>query len=100
LLTVKGRNEEKVEFSAAHLRKELEAMAAKVSAGNTASPDPLLAGPAPAPLARAESHYRYQIMARTRKMPRLSEVLAKLSQTVALPEGVTLSIDIDPVNLA
>jgi len=33
-------------------------------------------------------------------MPRLSESLAKLSRTVSLPDGVTLSIDIDPVNLA
>jgi len=99
LLTVRGRNEEKVEFSAAHLRKQLEAVTGKAGA-STAAPDALLAGPAPAPLARAESNYRYQIMTRTRKMPRLSEMLAKLSQSVPLPEGVTLAIDIDPVNLA
>jgi len=93
LLTVKGRNEEKVEFSAAHLRKEVEKMSQDLS-------DLLLTGPAPAPLARAESLYRYQIMARTKRMPRLSELLGKLNEAVALPDDVTLTIDIDPVNLS
>src|SRR5207237_9192974 len=57
LLTLKGRNEEKVKFSAAHLRRELEKELSSVK-------DLILAGPAPAPLARAESPYRYQIMLR------------------------------------
>src|SRR5829696_1770335 len=44
LLTLKGRNEEKVEFSAAHLRREVEKIAPELG-------DLVLAGPAPAPLA-------------------------------------------------
>ena len=55
---------------------------------------------ASAPLARAESHYRYQIMLRTRQMTKLSQHLAKLNQSVILPEDVTFAVDIDPVNLA
>jgi len=93
LLTLKGRNEEKVQFSAAHLRKQVEGMTAEIK-------DLLLAGPAPAPLARAESNYRYQLMLRTNRMSRASELLAKLNESLTLPEGVTLAIDIDPVNLA
>ncbi len=93
LLTLKGHNEEKVEFSAAYVRKELENVTGEI-------PDLLLAGPAPAPLARAESNYRYQLMIRTNKMPRLSEVLSRLQESLTLPDGITLSIDIDPVNLA
>ena len=62
--------------------------------------DLILAGPAPAPLARAESNYRYQLMLRTKRMSRVSELLTRLVQDLALPEGVMLSIDIDPVNLA
>jgi primosomal protein N' (replication factor Y) (superfamily II helicase) len=93
LLTLKGRNEEKVEFSAAHLRREVEKIAPELG-------DLVLAGPAPAPLARAESNYRYQLMLRTRKMPRLSELLAPLCESFALPEGVSVTVDIDPVNLA
>jgi primosomal protein N' (replication factor Y) len=93
LVTLKGRNEEKVEFSAAHVRKEMEKFAAEM-------PDLVLAGPAPAPLARAETFYRYQLMARTARMPRLSELLAGLQTGLKLPEDVSIIMDIDPVNLA
>ncbi len=92
LLTLKGRNEEKVKFSADHLRKEL-------ARALTAFKDLILAGPAPAPLLRAETYYRYQIMLRTRQMARLSAALAKLLETLSLPEDVSLIVDIDPVNL-
>ena len=93
LLTLKGRNEDKVNFSAQHLRRQLEKELAPLK-------DLIFAGPAPAPLARAESHYRYQIMLRTRQMTQLSQRLAELTVTSNLPEGVSLSVDIDPVNLA
>ena len=61
--------------------------------------DLILAGPAPAPLLRAETFYRYQLMLRTRQMPRVSKVLGRLLETVELPEDVTLTVDIDPVSL-
>jgi primosomal protein N' (replication factor Y) len=92
LLTLKGRNEDKVKFSADHLRKEL-------AQALMAFKDLILAGPAPAPLLRAETYYRYQIMLRTRQMARLSAALAKLLETLALPDDVSLTVDIDPVNL-
>ncbi len=59
----------------------------------------IIAGPAPAPLLRAENFYRYQIMLRTRAMSALSRALAKIVASLALPEDVTLAVDIDPVNL-
>jgi len=135
LLTIKGRNEDKVKFSADHLRKELEKLTgfpgetAKGGAGETVKDAPELAlgpgaglsvspsrpladsppsrplrdlillGPAPAPLLRAETFYRYQIMLRTRQMTELSRRLAKLTQELVLPEDVTLTVDIDPVAL-
>ena len=61
--------------------------------------DLIIAGPAPAPLLRAENFYRYQIMLRTQAMSRLSQALAKIIGTLALPDDVTLAVDIDPVNL-
>lgn len=139
LLLLKGRNEDKVRFSADHVRAELEKL---VSAGgqvappkhagadgrrrasedgelslgldNSASPLPhapapstatalrdlIIAGPAPAPLARADSNYRYQIMLRTRQMTVLSKYLTQLITTLELPEGVTFTVDVDPVNLS
>jgi len=130
LLTLKGRNEEKVKFSAEHVRKELDKLVTsggekgKVGKGETesvtlfdlftppplfpsaplpASPAPfrdlIIAGPAPAPLLRAETFYRYQLMLRTRAMSRLSHALAQITMTLALPEDVTLTVDIDPVSL-
>jgi primosomal protein N' (replication factor Y) len=62
--------------------------------------DLIIAGPAPAPLARAETFYRYQIMLRTRQMSRLSRQLTRLTEKLELPEDVFLTIDIDPVNLS
>ena len=61
--------------------------------------DLIIAGPAPAPLLRAEQFYRYQIMLRTRAMSKLSQTLAKIIETLTLPDDVTLAVDIDPVNL-
>ncbi len=129
LLTLKGRNEEKVKFSAEHLKQELEK-----TLGNTAAPaavvsaptdeaelfgegakkdtrgacapqknlfrDLIIAGPAPAPLLKAETFYRYQIMLRTQRMSALSQRLAQIIQSLALPEDVTLAVDIDPVSLS
>ena len=124
LLTLKGRNEDKVKFSADHLKRELEKALLPSSSGGAIVPasrsddredssrgrsphpeskntfkDLIIAGPAPAPLLKAESFYRYQIMLRTRAMSKLSLSLATLVQSLALPEDVTLAVDIDPVNL-
>ena len=103
LLTLRGRNEDKVKFSADHLKRELERQLAK-GPGNGAQDgkgwkDLRLAGPAPAPLLRAESHYRYQLMLRTSRMSMLSRRLAEITLSLPLPEDVTLSVDIDPVDL-
>ena len=95
LLTLKGRNEEKVKFSAEHLKRSLE----KISAADGFR-DLNISGPAAAPLARAENLYRFQIMLRTRAMSRLSQSLAKMVATLVLPDDVTLAVDIDPVNLS
>lgn len=125
LLTLKGRNEQKVQLAAEHVRKELDKLAgggvarpvtpaasgelfaaepaivageaAEVAAGFS---DLIIAGPAPAPLLRAETFYRYQIMLRTRAMTRLSRELARINSFLVLPEDVTLTIDIDPVSLS
>ena len=92
LLTLKGRNEDKVKFSAEHVRRELDKAA-------TTLKDLMISGPAPAPLARAECLFRYQLMLRTRAMAKVSARLAKLSAELTLPDDVTLTVDIDPVNL-
>ena len=93
LLTLKGRNEEKVRFSAEHLRKELERKLSAIS-------NLVIAGPAPAPLLRAETYYRHQIMLRARQMPPLSRALGRLVEELSLPDDVTLTVDVDPINMS
>jgi primosomal protein N' (replication factor Y) len=92
LLMLKGRNEEKVKFSAEHLRKELD----KALSGLKGL---IVAGPAAAPLQRAETYYRYQLTLRFARMSLLSQRLAELTQKLTLPDDVSLTVDIDPVDL-
>ena len=92
MLTLRGRNEEKVSFSAEHVKKQIEPL--------TESMDELqISGPAPAPLLRAETFYRYQLMLRTGRMSELSRQLAVITAGLSFPDDVTLTVDIDPVNL-
>ncbi len=114
LLTLRGRNEDKVRLSADHLRAEFEKSIASSPSPLVPKPsssgqgdkgtgglgDLVIAGPAPAPLARAETFYRYQLMLRTRAMSQLSRRIATLQETLTLADDVTMTVDIDPVNLA
>ncbi|HMP81918.1 MAG TPA: primosomal protein N' [Verrucomicrobiota bacterium] len=132
LLTLRGRNEDKVKFSAEHVRRKLDSlvdgkgerekggkgagekatlfdqMPSQTLFAPAASPTPaserfrdlIIAGPAPAPLLRAESFYRYQLMLRTPRMSALSRQLARLVQSLELPDDVTLTVDVDPAGLS
>lgn len=59
----------------------------------------MLAGPAPAPLLKAETFFRYQLMIRTKAMARLGRELAAVEASLEWPEDLRLTIDIDPVSL-
>ena len=92
MLTLRGRSEQKVSFSADYLKKQIEPIIETIT-------DLQVSGPAPAPLLRAETFYRYQLMLRTRRMSELSRCLAAVASGLILPDEVALTIDIDPVNL-
>ncbi len=92
MVTLKGKNEEKIKLSGRHLRKMMKEVAEEIK-------DLAIAGPAPAPLERAENFYRYQIMLKTKRMSQLSQCLAEINQTTKLPQGVQTIIDIDPVSM-
>jgi primosomal protein N' (replication factor Y) len=109
LLTIRGRNEDKVRLSAEHVRQELEKLLPQPDASalpadpkklQRAAGGTIIAGPAPAPLARAETFYRYQIMLRTHAMTKLSRTIAQMQAALALPDDILITIDIDPVDLA
>jgi len=93
LLTLRGRSEDRVKFVADHLRREMDTVAKELG-------EVVVAGPAPAPLLRAENFYRYQIMLRTSRMPQLSRKLSALRETFPIPEDLRLVIDIDPMSLS
>ena len=93
LLTLRGRSEDRVKFVADHLRMEMDTVAKELG-------EVVVAGPAPAPLLRAENFYRYQIMLRTSRMPQLSRKLSALRETFQIPEDLRLVIDIDPMSLS
>ena len=61
--------------------------------------DLVIKGPAAAPMARAKTEYRWQIMLFTRQMSRLSLALADLQAALTLPDEVRMTVDIDPVDL-
>jgi primosomal protein N' (replication factor Y) len=92
MLTLKGRNEEKVKLSADFLKRELEHLRTQLK-------DLVIAGPGPAPLSKAESFFRYQIMLRTTQMRALSEALSTELLKLSLPDDVSVAVDIDAVDL-
>jgi primosomal protein N' (replication factor Y) (superfamily II helicase) len=89
-LLFRGRNEDKV-------RRHAEAVADKLRAetGKLA----LIAGPAPAPMARIKGFFRYQILMRTRQIMRLTETVAAVLRTAKLPSDVLVAVDVDPMSL-
>ncbi len=93
LLTLKGRNEDKVKVFAEHLKRELDRLQPEFK-------DLIIAGPAAAPLLKAETFYRYQIMLRLNRMSALSRRLATILSQFTLAEDVTLTVDIDPVDMS
>ena len=93
LLTLRGRSEDRVRFFSDHLRKEMDVLANELG-------DAVVAGPAPAPLLRAENYYRYQIMIRTPRMPQLSRQLSSKIDSLQIPEDLRLIVDIDPMSLS
>jgi len=89
-LTIRGRNETKVQFYTEALARELRKHIAR---------DVILGEPAPAPLAKLQNHYRYQLILRTEKILSLTDTLAKVLPTVKPPEGVQVQVDVDPLSL-
>ena len=89
-VTVRGRNEDKARFVAEAVGKNLQKQLA---------PDVLMGGPVPAPLARIQNQYRFQILLRSEHVMRLTEVISKLTGVLKSPEDVNVAVDVDPISL-
>ena len=95
LLTLRGRNEEKVELTCDHLCELIEQdLAAAIRQGDVS-----LHGPAPAPLARAETYYRFHLFLKTRRIVQLSRRLTGILARLKLEKDMYLAVDVDPVHM-
>jgi primosomal protein N' (replication factor Y) len=90
LATARGRNEQKTLFVLEQLAKELHRLEL---------PDTEITGPAPAPIARIEERYRFQVFLRTRRITAVTPRLRPLFMDRAWPDDVRITLDVDPVDL-
>lgn len=91
LLTLRGKKENLVEFTAKTLRKKLQdGLPAGCFLGESIS----------APLSKAKGQYRFQILLRSPKnSSALSVHIRNVVANFPLPQEIILSIDVDPYNL-
>jgi primosomal protein N' (replication factor Y) len=89
-LTVQGRNEQKAQFSAEALAKELNQRLGE---------EARLAGPTPAPLAKIKGFYRFQIMVRSERIMPLTQTIREVTDNLRLPDDIRLAVDVDPLSL-
>jgi primosomal protein N' (replication factor Y) len=90
-LTLRSRGEEKAKFVARALARELKQ--------HIVADHDTMGEPTPAPLARVQNHYRYQIIVRTDQILRLVDAVHRVVTATKLPEDVFLTVDVDPISL-
>ena len=75
-----------------------EAREAARAVGATAPnlPDVMVLGPAPAPLSLLRGRYRYRLLINARRSARLQDVIRAWLDPLDFPQGVRVSVDIDP----
>ncbi len=89
-LTFKGRDEEKVAFTANALHKAL----AHLLPAGAECPEPM-----PSPLARAKGDYRYQMLLRAPSVRLLTGPLRQALKAAPPPASVTLAVDVDALSI-
>ena len=90
-LTVRSRSEGKAKFVTETIAKDLAQQLTGFKA--------IVGEPAPAPLARIQTFYRYQLIARSERILELSAAVARAITGRKWPDDVTVSIDVDPLSL-
>ena len=90
LVTARGRSEEKTLFVAENLAKEMQRLEL---------PGTEITGPAPAPIARIDDRYRFQIFLRTHRITAVTPRLRPLFMDRAWPDDIRITLDVDPVDL-
>jgi primosomal protein N' (replication factor Y) len=71
--------------------------AAKLIGGTQPNvPDVMILGPAPAPLSLLRGRYRYRLLINARRSAQVQDVIREWLVPLRFPQGVRVSIDIDP----
>ena len=90
-ITTRSRSETKASFTAEALMRELQKRIPRAQA--------IVAGPTPAPLAKVQNQYRFQIMLRTQHIMQVIESLSQGLASLKPPADVSIAVDVDPVSL-
>ena len=90
LVSARGRSEEKTLFVLEQLMKEIARLDL---------PETELMDPAPAPIARIEERYRFQVLLRTRRIMAVVPRLRPLFLDRNWPDDIRIVLDVDPVDL-
>ena len=90
-LTVRSRSEAKAKFVTETIAKDLRRRLTGIKA--------IVGEPAPAPLARVQTYYRYQLLARSERILELTAAVAQTLSGRKWPSDVTVSVDVDPLSL-
>ena len=89
-ITVRGRSEDKARFVAEALARDLKRRVAS---------DVLMGGPTPAPMAKIQNQYRFQIILRGEQIVRLTDAITRVTAATKPPDDVNVTVDVDPVSL-
>lgn len=86
----RGPNPEKLRFVAEHWARQV-----KARLGGAVE----VRGPTPSPIEKIKDEYRYQLWYFTASVTQVVPVLAQLRDDFIWPEGVTQTLDVDPMSL-
>jgi primosomal protein N' (replication factor Y) len=90
LVTFRGKSEARTEFCIQQLYKRLKELLPKEASMHE---------PTPAPLAKIQNLYRFQLLIRTRQMATVSRTLKTHALDVTWPEDVQVSVNVDAISL-
>ncbi|SKB00152.1 replication restart DNA helicase PriA [Prosthecobacter debontii] len=90
LISARGKHEAQAEFALQTLHKRLE---------NDLPEGCIMGEPAPAPLAKAHGHHRFQLLLRSEKIRALCAHIRKVIAGLSLPQDIYITWDVDPMNV-
>jgi primosomal protein N' (replication factor Y) len=75
---------------------EAREAANRIGATRPSLPDVQILGPAPAPMALLRGRYRYRLLLNARRSAELQAVIREWLGALSFPQGVRVSVDVDP----